>query len=165
MPSSNLAIAPALLALVDQAQPRSVLDVGPGYGKFGILLREYCHSIETLDACEAWPGYVTDRLRCLYDEVLECDVRELEQWALDRYDLIFMSEVIEHIDKDEGLALLARVRGHIVLSTPQEFFSNGPGLPPTETHRSLWDLSSFGDRIDADMSQLGGIVVRLKPLS
>jgi hypothetical protein len=112
---------------------------------------------------EAWPGYVTDRLRCLYDTVYVQDVLTLPDEVLASYDCVLMSEIIEHMPKEDGLALLNRIPGRVVISTPAEWFSNGPGLPPTETHRSLWSVADFGDRLEIDASQLGGVVVRLAP--
>lgn len=68
MPTSNLELAPRIVRLVETADPhRSILDVGPGYGKYGILLREYLNrKPERLDAIEVEPSYVTPRLEALY---------------------------------------------------------------------------------------------------
>lgn len=164
MPTSNLAIWPAVIGLIDGVAPKSVLDVGPGWGKGGILIREYVPSVTRLDAVEAWPGYVTHRLRCLYDEIFMQDVRTLQDEVLADYDLVLMSEIIEHLEKPDGVTLLRRIPGHVVITTPETFFSNGPGLPPTEEHKSLWSLEDFGTRVEANASQLGGVVVRLAPL-
>lgn len=163
MPTSNLYLAPVVITLIDQAHPRTVLDVGPGWGKYGMLVREYVGSVERVDAVEAWPGYVTPRLRAIYDHVYELDVRELSVDHLAAYELVLMSEVIEHLPKADGLALLDRIPGRVVITTPCEFFHNGPNLPPTEEHVSLWELGDFGARVEEDASQLGGVIVRLGP--
>jgi len=161
MPTSNLAIWPAIVTLIDAVHPKSVLDVGPGYGKGGTLVREYCRSVETIDAVEAWEDYVTARMICIYDQVFHDDVCRWPTERLGDYDLVLMSEVIEHLEKPDGLDLLDRIPGYVVITTPMEFFDNGPNLPPTETHRSLWSIGDFGDRVEADASMLGGVVVRL----
>lgn len=167
MPTSNLALAPNVIHLVHLAQPhRAVLDVGPGRGKYGILLREYLNEPpDVLDAVEAEPSYVTPRLRALYDSVFVADVRDMPDDALGRYDLVLMVDVIEHLDKNDGVELLRRIPGRVVVCTPEEFFSNGPGLPPSEEHRSLWSRDDFAAlrTIDGDLSALGGIVVSLAP--
>jgi hypothetical protein len=162
MPTSNLHLAPDVITLVDQAHPTTILDVGPGRGKFGVLCREYVPTLNVIDAVEAWPDYVTDRLLCIYDHVFVEDVRNLEPETLASYDLVLMSEVIEHLPKEEGLALLDRIPGHVVITTPVEFFPS-VNYPPTEKHVSHWTMNDFGDRIEADGSRLGGIVVRLAP--
>lgn len=160
MPTSNLHLAPDVITLVDQAHPTTILDVGPGRGKFGVLCREYVPSLGYIAAVEAWAPYVTPMLYAIYDYVYVKDVRELTDETLAGYDLVLMSEVIEHLPKDEGLALLDRIPGHVVISTPEEFFPS-VDYPPTEKHVSHWTLDDFGDRIEADGSRLGGIIVRL----
>lgn len=160
MPTSNLWLAPDVITLVDQAHPKTMLDVGPGRGKFGVLAREYVPTLQHIAAVEAWKPYVTPMLYAIYDYVYVKDVRELSDDVLASFDLVLMSEVIEHIPKDEGLALLDRIPGHVVITTPLEFFPS-VDYPPTERHVSHWTLEDFGDRVEADASKLGGIVVRL----
>ena len=168
VPTSNLALWPTILSLVYQVAPASILDVGPGHGKAGILLREYVGSppIERLDAVEGWEPYVTARMRALYDHIHERDVMLLSAEELAVYDLVLMVDVIEHLTKDDGLALLERIPGRVVICTPEVFFQNPEARTIwTEEHRSLWCLADFGDRVEADASALGGVVVRLGPLT
>lgn len=162
MPTSNLHLAPAVVTLIDQAHPKTILDVGPGRGKFGVLCREYVPTLERIDAVEAWEPYVTDRLRCIYDSVFVRDVRDVTDDTLRGYDLVLMSEVIEHLPKEDGLSLLERIPCHVVITTPEEFFPS-VAYPPTERHVSHWTREDFEGRIEEDQSQLGGIVVRLAP--
>lgn len=167
MPSSNLALAPTIIHLVHTQSHKSVLDVGPGRGKYGLLLREYLNEPpEILDAIEVEPSYVTDRLRAVYDEVFLDDVRNWSRQDLGFYDVVLLVDVIEHLDKSDGLELLGRIPGRVVICTPEEFFSNGPGLPPSEEHRSLWTKPDFESvrTVEADVSALGGIILRLAPL-
>lgn len=161
MPTSNLALWPAILHLVWEKHPARVLDVGPGRGKAAGLLREYVDPAMRVDAVEAWPGYVTDRLRAAYDEVLVADALTVPSGVLNGYDLVLMVEVVEHMDKTAALDLLGRIRCPVVVCTPAEFFHNGPNLPPTEDHVSLWTVADFGDRVERDCSQMGAVLVRL----
>jgi hypothetical protein len=154
--------------MVWRAQPRSILDVGPGWGKAGVLLREYVGvpPIERVDAVELWRPYVTLRLRALYDDVFICDVRDLSDEQLGSYDLVLMADVLEHLGKLEGLALLERIPGHVVVCTPREFFQNPEaGEIPPEEHRSLWTREDFGDRVDIfdehALEQWGALALRL----
>lgn len=163
MPSSNLALAPTIVHLAWSVQPTSVLDVGPGHGKYGLLLREYLPPLDRLDACEAEPTYVTDVLFAVYDSVYVQSVCTLDDAVLAAYDLVLMVDVIEHLDRQAGLELLGRIPGHIVVCTPAEFFQNPPGLPASEQHRSLWTADDFAPRIVEDCSRDGGIIVRLAP--
>lgn len=155
-----------VLYLVETADPHeTVLDVGPGRGKYGLLLREYLNRPpRRIDAVELEPSYVDDRLRALYDDVFVGDVLALAR-ALELYDVVLLVDVIEHLEKDDGLELLDRISGRAVISTPVEFFSNGPGLPPSEEHRSHWTRADFEatGRLEEDGSRFGQTIVRLGP--
>lgn len=176
MPSSNLAVAPAVLAYMWEIRPPDrplkVLDVGPGWGKYAILTREYVDPYAELRAVEAWGPYVTGhRLRSLYDEVLEGNildalepgpVADLVDWA----DVVLIVDVLEHVAKAPALDVLARIPGYVVFSTPRDFFSNGPGLPPTEEHVSHWTVDDFAATgrlhgVDVSLLDIGGIIGRL----
>lgn len=171
MPTSNLAIAPFVVNLVEQVPHQHVLDVGPGWGKYATLLREYLNvKPARIDAVEAHKPYVDQHgLAALYDEVLVGDVLDLDADRLALYDLVLMVDVIEHVDLQPGLDLLCRIPGRVVICTPVAFFSNGPGLPDSETHRSHWTAAEWEwvaehRPVEAAYEQLGGWLVRLGPL-
>lgn len=170
MPTSNLAVWPTILNLIESTDPhRTVLDVGPGWGKAATLLREYLNARpEQLDAVEAWPDYVAEhRLANLYDTIHVGRAQDLDDEVVGGYDLVLMVDVIEHMPKAEALVFLGRCRGWVVICTPVEFFSNGPGLPDTEEHVSHWtsaDWEALADRVDVMSDYLGGWIVRLAPL-
>lgn len=144
MPTSALVMADPTVTLIAKTKPRTVLDVGPGYGKYGPIIREYCHPTPQVDAVEAWPAYVEKHgLRGIYRNLYEADVMTLDPEILAQYDTVFMGDVIEHLAKDDALKLIARIPGHIVINTPEHFFHNGDNLPWTETHRSHWEYQDF----------------------
>ena len=41
MPTSDMHNIVPILTIMQHLQPRSVLDIGCGFGKYGVLLREY----------------------------------------------------------------------------------------------------------------------------
>lgn len=169
MPTSNLAVWPQILWMVESAKPhRTVLDVGPGHGKAAVLLREYLNQPPgRIDAVEAWSPYVEAfDLDRLYHAVLEANALDLATDVLAGYDLVLMVDVIEHMDKGRALELLGRIPGWVVICTPVEFFHNGPDLPPTEEHVSHWTADDWHalDRLDEMHEVLGGWVVRLRPV-
>lgn len=171
MPTSNLAHAIPILNLVEtiDPHPETILDVGPGWGKYATLLREYLnHPPTKIDAVEVHEPYVHDhRLAALYDVVAIGDACDLTPALLATYDLVLMVDVIEHLDKDRALALLDRIPGWVVICTPVEFFSNGPGLPDSETHRSHWtadDWDALAARVDVICYDVENAwIVRLSP--
>lgn len=96
---------------VDNAMIRTVLDVGPGSGTYGRLLREQ-NVVDRIDAVEIWEPYIeTFGLDKVYDAVIVMDVRGLATswefgrpaWAQDGWDLIIFGDVLEHMTQDEAL--------------------------------------------------------------
>lgn len=168
MPSSKLELAPTILNMAYVCNPNRILDVGPGVGKYGLLIREYLKPVDQLDAVEAWPLYVKEFpwLSAIYDRIFICHAGALSDSQLAAYDVVLMIDVIEHMEKDEGLDLLGRIPGRVIVCTPENFFQNPEAdeIPP-EKHRSLWSVADFGERVEVDNSQLGGVLVRLKPLA
>jgi 2-polyprenyl-3-methyl-5-hydroxy-6-metoxy-1,4-benzoquinol methylase len=174
MPSSSLLVAPTVLNLIAQVHTPGgpILDVGPGHGKYATLIREYVDPGARISALELWEPYITDfRLDVLYDPVVAGDARRMR--AEDYYaqfEVVLLLDVIEHMTLAEGEALLARIPGWIIVSTPRDFFANPPSCPPPERHVSHWTPQHFEthprfDYLDpACLQQWGGIVVRLKPL-
>lgn len=168
MPSSLLTLAPKVCDQVaavhrELGRPITVLDVGPGFGKYGLLLREYVEGLdrggvfERLDAQEAEPRYIErfTWLDSIYDHVFVGDVcahADIDVGV--PYDLVMMLDVLEHIERDEALHLLGRCRGRVLISTPRDYFQN-PDVDvwPTENHRSHWTPEDFAalDRSCAPM--------------
>lgn len=176
MPSSNLALAPELVALVAELRPRTVVDVGPGNGKYGVLCREYCGHLRRLIAIEGEPRYLTafPWLEAIYDEVIVIDAIAAPDRVFTAADVVIMADVIEHLTLDDGAALLRRINRPVVVSTPEVFFQNPEADAgyETERHRSLWTRELFDDpeltghriiRDSAFASTIGGILVRLDP--
>lgn len=174
MPTSFLDQIPLIVRLCQGLEPKSILDVGAGYGKFGVLLREYLDDWQgdlRLDAVEGWPDYL-DRSKCdAYDRVWEEDWLHVgTRLAEDGvgYDLVIMIDVLEHWEMDRGRAavhLARQVGGHVLISTPWEpAEQDAPYGNGYETHRSRWtrrDLRLLGGRYD-DHSTSESLVVLLE---
>ncbi len=127
-------------------QPRRVLDVGAGQGKFGALTREYA-SPERLDAVEVRsPRYP------VYDHVYVGDVRQLATLLppdARGYDLALFIEVIEHLEKPDAwrvLEELTRRARRVLVTTPLGFRHQDYPETPFETHRSGWYPWEFSRR-------------------
>jgi 2-polyprenyl-3-methyl-5-hydroxy-6-metoxy-1,4-benzoquinol methylase len=164
MPTSNLHLAADLCWLVERTGARTVLDVGPGHGKYGVLLKEYS-AVERVDAVEMWEPYIDAfGLEGIYGTVHRGDVCDLPDEVLAVYDCVFMGDVIEHIDKGRANALLDRIPGWVVICTPSTFFAQ-PHEVPTEHHVSHWVPDDFWARPELDevSERMGGLLVRLKP--
>lgn len=174
MPSSNLVLAPSILAMAAEVKPRRILDVGPGNGKYGLLVREYLPPVESLVAVEAEPRYLDSFpwLATIYDALVPGDVVEMTDDFLARFDLVLMLDVLEHIDHDAAVDLLRRIPGRVIISTPRDFFQNPEADQgwETERHRSIWTATSIVEAVgrpleveDLNAWHIGGILVRVAP--
>ena len=155
MPSSRYNVIPFVLDQVVKIQPKSILDIGVGYGKYGVLFREYLDIWKTdnkygqhtfkLIGVEAFIGYKNPTWQ-LYDMVYTRDVKELlPVLKKTSFDLVFMGDVIEHFKKDEGRKILDElVYNHLIIVTPLNVYVQGKVYNNEyEVHQSAWKHQDF----------------------
>lgn len=166
MPISWYESIPAILKKVEQLKPQSILDIGIGFGKYGVLLREVLELSDQryhkdtwklqIDGVEAFSGYQNPLHEHIYDCVYYENISELIE-RLPSYDVILMIDVLEHFEKDTGLTLLRTLvklsKKALIISTPQypspqdEYLGN-----KFEEHKSRWtnvDLREFDFTADS----------------
>jgi len=162
MPSSRPNTIPIVIHLVRQLKPQSILDVGVGFGKWGHLFREYTDILEAehnptryqrenwrvrIDGIEGHADYLTPMHHMLYNQIYVGDAAVVME-SLDRYDLIFLGDIIEHFEKTAGQKLLrdalARANKAVIVTTPKyETAQEALCGNELERHRSLWSESDF----------------------
>lgn len=129
--------------------PSTVLDVGPGQGVYAQTFRPRYRGYWT--ALEIHEPYVERfGLRHLYDEVIIGDARDLPPR---RFDLIILGDVVEHVVKDEGVAMLRSAMqraGAVLLSIPLgEYVQGEIDGNGHETHLATWQhedvLAALGE--------------------
>jgi hypothetical protein len=146
------------IELIRQLGPRSVLDIGTGYGRWGILCREFLDVWEgrtypeswivRIDGVEAFPRNISEYHRYFYNSI-EC--AEAASW-LDRlqcrYDLAILGDVLEHFEQGVARVVLQRclTQARYTLlcvplgrSWPQEA-RDGNSF---ESHLSVWQTRDF----------------------
>lgn len=157
--------------------PASVLDLGVGMGMNGAAVRNWL-DLGTkqanggkwrvkLDGVEAFSKYKNPAWQ-LYDKVYEVDIRKFIEMNVS-YDLVIMTDVIEHFDKAEGLAILQRLKEicnkAVMVSTPAIWIEQGDAYGNVfETHRSLWTVQDFrqagyGIVMDGTVDQFGHMMI------
>ncbi len=139
-------------------EPTSVLDIGCGFGLWGFLCREYLDVWNErvqpadwqirIDGVELWEPYLQPHQRHLYDKLYVGDVRELVS-SLGAYDLIIAGDIIEHLDKQDALEVVAQLHARatkaLIVNIPLTGNWDHPIQHgnPGELHRSQWTASDF----------------------
>jgi 2-polyprenyl-3-methyl-5-hydroxy-6-metoxy-1,4-benzoquinol methylase len=159
MPGSRPILIPPICNMMMNLLPSSVLDVGMGLGKYGVLAREYvdlwgkaagkagkCQ----VEGIEIVDEYITDWARNAYDEIHIGDAMSIVPNMNRRFDLVLCVEVIEHLEKAQGIDLVKAMvkrcsdRGNLVITTPADFRKQGAVLGnESEIHKCLWTHTDF----------------------
>jgi hypothetical protein len=162
MPSSRPHAIPTTVHVVRQLEPASILDVGVGFGKWGLLFREYTDIRASeadsdryrreawkvrIDGVEGFPQYLTPVHEYVYDRIHVGLVQDLVE-QLDEYDVVHVGDMIEHLPKAEGMRvlekLLARTRKALIASTPKYDTHQADSVAnELERHRSVWTKADF----------------------
>jgi SAM-dependent methyltransferase len=111
MPYSDFVFDREVEGLIESMLPRSVLDIGPGAGKYGKMiqgLRSRGVDIPHLAAIEIDASYVEQfELNGIYDVVQVGDATSLPDIGPDAcWDLVILGDVLEHFRKSRGVVLL-----------------------------------------------------------
>lgn len=138
------------------AKPRSIVDIGCGWGRWGFLAREFLELWEHrygkdewrvyIDALDIHPGTWTPVHPYVYDNVIQADVRT---WEPSRaYDVAICGDVIEHMTHEDGeqvIRTLLGYCGHVLLGIPLGAGWERPGFDgnPYEAHLGRWDAYDF----------------------
>jgi len=161
LPSSQLHQISTIVEIIAAANPRSLLDIGAGFGKYGVLAREYLelHDFSwkkanwrcRVDGIEAFEEYLSDLHGFVYNRVYVGNALEIVPTLKDPYDLILLIDVLEHFSFADGVKILdgcMRLSKNVVVSTPLDWFAQTELFGnPYEVHKSHWkkrDFRQFG---------------------
>lgn len=156
MPTSHYLQINEIIQIVKYVRPSSVLDIGVGFGKYGMLLREYLKfwspaddlgtRSEIIDGIEAFESYITPGQKYYYDSIYIGNALDVLP-SLQHYDLILLIDVLEHLDAEEGnrlLTLCQKKAGHILISTPIKMNVQGTVYGNDyEIHKYQWKPKDF----------------------
>ena len=163
MPSSTYKIINQTVENVLKINPSSILDIGIGFGKYGFLCREYleCWNDRTfpnqwkvkIDGIEIFQKYADlSHNKNIYDNIFVNNVMEILS-ELPKYDLLIAMDVIEHLPKKDGEALLFlmahRAQKAVMINVPTGNWLNNKVVSnnPHEAHQAIWieeDLEKYG---------------------
>lgn len=154
----------------ESAKPSSVLDIGPGFGKYGVLLRERLDVRYNrydrkdwkvqIDAVEIYTPYITKLHKYIYSNIYTGNIINVIG-KLQNYDLIMFIDGLEHLDKEDGIELCKKMYEKtdrlLLLSFPRSWrlSSNAEWENKSELHRSFWSY--------LDLSKIFGAVETCSP--
>jgi len=140
-----------IIQLLKLIQPKRVLDIGPGQGKYAALMAQAELNAYTV-ALEIDPTYVDQfDLRNKYSEVRIGDAGDLPYLPEARnelFDCVLIGDCIEHMPKSRGLDLLNFLTyrtGYIIVVAPEFSYYDtaANNFAHTESHISVWSEFDF----------------------
>ncbi len=149
MPISDYRHIPQVLDEVYALQPETVLELGIGFGKWGVLLREVLDAMygrcqpdqwqRKIDGYEIWADYGNPCWGA-YDSVRCRDFTTDEQWRFERKELVMMMDSLEHLTPEVGrpfLRALVENNKHVIISVPNGYMpqDGSPYGNSYENHR------------------------------
>ena len=133
--------------------PVRVLDVGCGFGRWGLMCREFLdiwNGRTTRErfrtriwAVEAFSANIQAHHQHLYDRIFNMKIQDFFATQKEKFDLIIVGDVLEHLSKSDSLSIIdiAMQRSQYVLLV----LPIGPDWPqdsaygnPFEQHLSIW---------------------------
>lgn len=153
MPTSNWRQISTIMDRIIHMQPCSIMDVGVGFGKMGMLCREYLEVwqrrynpaewVTRIDGIEIFQQYQNPVYYC-YNNVYFGDVMDYLS-VLGQYELVLLIDVLEHLEKPDGVLVLEAISDHYIVATPSRgtIYRDCAFGNERESHVSIWSPADF----------------------
>jgi len=160
MPSSRIDGTEEFVKRIMREKPKRILDVGCGFGRYGFLCREfldiwasdepYIYKKTRIEAIEVFDSYIGHIQNGIYNYIYTMDA-SITPWNIGEYDLIIMSDVLEHMEKPlvvleyaMSISKLVYVKTPIKMREQKAVYGN-----EFEKHLSYITIDSLRERGDA----------------
>lgn len=158
MGSSNWQNISRCIELIRLVNPQKILDFGIGFGRWGILSREFLEIWDNsnysgkwerqIDGLEVFPDYIKSYHSYFYNNIY---IEEGYGWiknCREKYDLIIFGDVLEHFDKskaEEIIQISLLKSDFIMINIPlgEYWEQNTVNENKYEEHKSVWNLKDF----------------------
>lgn len=144
--------------ILKKIKPKSILDIGVGFGRWGITNREFLEIWDGNLKKEDWKTEIhgieafKENIECyhyyFYDKIFNMDAKDYVLNCERNYDLIIYGDVLEHFEKQEAIQLLnksVKISKYVLINIPigstweqDELYDN-----PYEKHKSEWQIEDF----------------------
>lgn len=158
MPTSDFRHIPQVLDEVYALQPECTIELGIGFGKWGVLLREVLDAIygrcqraqwqRKIFGVEVFEAY-RNAAWGIYDEVHPVDFTNRRHVPVDfpsGWDLVMMMDSLEHLTPEVGrpfLAGLVERNKHVIISVPNGPMPQDEAVYGNEHERHLWTFNGL----------------------
>jgi len=162
MPSSYYGFLDEVVRVFMGVSPKTVLDIGVGFGKWGHLFREYGDIfvgrfekddwITQIDGVEIFEHYINahEHQKYIYDNIYIGNIFDIID-TLPEYEFIYAGDVIEHLHREDALIVLDKLKNkaskYLVVCIPlgdSSQWSQGEVYGNVhESHLSFWTPEDF----------------------
>jgi len=159
MPTSHYSQLNQIMSIIFHVKPKSILDIGVGFGKFGVLCREYLEMWRKnrayhkkdwktrIDGIEIFDSYKNPLYDFVYNTIYFDNALNVLPKLKCIYDLILLIDVLEHFAFNDGKKLLELCLGrgrNLIISTPHDIGSQKVVFGNVhETHKFRWTTKNF----------------------
>ena len=115
---------PLLDLIPDNLDGYNILDCGFGYGEWGFMIRTRKNGTPHIIGVDIFKPYCEKQKNLrIYDEIHCIDVLEIDKYLKTNYHIIIVSELVEHVKKNDGLKLIEMLEkictNLLIITTPQ----------------------------------------------
>lgn len=158
MGTSNWQNIPFCVEALMKIAPQRVLDVGVGFGRWGMIVREFCDvwygriskdqwSVQVV-GIEAFKDNIADYHSAFYSKIHYGDAREIILKMDNSWDVVIFGDVLEHFERETGEVLLNWCLDHsqyVLVNIPlgSEWPQEEEYQNPFEKHLSEWNEIDF----------------------
>ncbi len=137
---------PVLEIIPDNLDGLKILDVGFGYGEWGLMLRTRKNGNPHIVGIDIFkPYYDKQKPLRIYNEIHNINALDYPKNVKETFDIILMSEVLEHIEKKDGYQLLEKLEtlctSLLIVTTPRGETFHGTAVDENihNCHISGWE--------------------------
>lgn len=158
MGTSNWQNISYVIDLIKAINPYKILDFGMGFGRWGILAREFLEVWgdenysgkwkRQIDGVEVFVDYIKPYHHYFYSNIY---IEEGYEWINKcsfKYDLVIFGDVIEHFEKNKGIELINKaltVSKYVLINIPLGDYwkQTEKNKNKYEEHKSIWTGADF----------------------
>lgn len=144
--------------LIRKINPKSILDIGIGFGRWGILCREFLEVWDEgnysnvwnrkIDGVEIFRDYIKEYHYKFYNNIYLYNAYDFLLNLKDRYELMICGDVIEHFEKKVGEKIIdvcLEKSNFVLINIPiGAYWEQGQtNENPNEEHKSIWNTEDF----------------------